>query len=502
LENELAEIISLVIVGVAIIGVFSYFSQLGIVAPISNMPAVIEANEHLLSPGVYGFYSSNSKELLVINKGNQPIVIDKVVVKSPISNALLVQSTVPSSWPCLFNNTVVPPGSSVSADCGDYVPLVIIGGRGEHISVTYMVGSEVITRSLNETNLLENRISYYENQTGLYIDQSLRYPTKEVLQTVKEGSTVFRVLQCRLNTTFVAKLKGNNIILTKDPSSPGLWNILIAGGDSQNTDSYVTIGGNTIYLKDNDFYKRYRVVLWSFSGAIYNITQPSSINAITSPGIYTNLTLLLNGTADYAALYTTQSGNPSVNCPLYGNTNYLGYDPYFIVGDLFDRGYQSFILTTIDYSTQGDGNSYNDYLNSVKALDYSQYPLRVIINGYPINSTQADYVRVTVKLWFWDNSLVNIGETTKNGEVFWVGLYDPTINDYVYKYPTTYYEIQRYEGYGYVKEYLIPTPKIPDKAYYVAFDIVDPYDPGLGNKWDDVDFTLVVDYIGIVLGAS
>ncbi|MCC5990398.1 MAG: hypothetical protein LM558_02665, partial [Thermosphaera sp.] len=112
------------------------------------------------------------------------------------------------------------------------------------------------------------------------------------------------------------------------------------------------------------------------------------------------------------------------------------------------------------------------------------------------------YVRVTVKLWFWDNSLVNIGETTKNGEVFWIGLYDPTINDYVYKYPTTYYEIQRYEGYGYVKEYLIPIPKIPDKAYYVAFDIVDPYDPGLGNTWDDVDFTLVVDYIGIVIGAS
>lgn len=311
----------------------------------------------------------------------------------------------------------------------------------------------------------------------------------------------FKVLQCGLNTKLTAKIYGNNVILTKDPFSPELWNILIAGGDKAGTDSYVIIGNNNVNLGENVYYKRYRIVTWRFNGTIYDVSQ-SPYNIISSAGVYNNITLLLNGTAEYIALYTAQSGNPGVNCPLYSNPNYLGYDPYYIVGDLFSKGYQSFIFTTIDYSTQGDASRYNDYLNNVAALDYSKYPLRVIINSFPINSSLANYVRVTVKLWFWDNSFVNIDDTTGNREIFWIGLYDPSINDYMYKYPTTYYEIQRYEGYGYVKEYLIPIPTNSDKTYFIAFDVIDPYDPGTGNVIDDIDFTLIVDYVGIVLGAS
>lgn len=491
MEVELADMISLFFISVGVLVLFSLLLPTESFYSINNLPNIVEVSDQIYEPGVYAYYDVNSKNLTLLSKSTFLFIIDKIVLKSSDSDEIVIKE-MPTGGDCAPPSKYLPPGSSMSIECAEYTPVSIIGERGEMIPVNKIWALEPVVVNLNETNLLENRLSYFEGEQGIYISPSLISPTKEILQTMKNSLNRFGLKYEGVNASVEANVLGSNIIITKNVGEES-YNILIAGGDSSTTNRYVKIGSQRFNIKDNDFYKRYRLVITGFRGQIINATDINDQNALTKPGIYRNLTLVLSGTASRVSFYT-----------ILPYQTYLGYEPYFVYGDLFGRGYPSFVFTTIDYYTYGNENAFNDIhplYSGIDALDYSKYPLRIILNAFPINSSVAKYVRVSVKLWFFDNSLTNTGETPDNYPILIIGLYDPASGSYVASYPVTYYELQRFEGYGYTKEYLIPI-LTENRNYYVGLDVIDPYEQGFGNTVNDLDFTLIIEYVGVVLGTS
>jgi len=440
---------------------------------------------------------------VVRNVGSSPMSLDLLIVNSN-GDVLLLNATANNL--CVANTTLILPNEEAKIRCNEANTNLIglIARSGEklnHVKTFYidprLYSFRPITRTINQTVLLKPEIltniaKYFEDPT-LASEGAIN--TSLALMLYRNSS----------GTIQTSNLKASLLIVTKAPGTTDRLNILIVGRGSEGGNLKIS-GGNideNIPISKVGYY-RYRIKIINFTGSLKVSGSP-----VNNPGIFpclidrgSSCSVSINGSADRILLYTNDSRTSSI----------VGSEPYFIVGDLDGNGYSEFIFSTQDF-TVGNSSStkgYNDYItvgsNIIRVVERSVKPLRIVFSDNPINSSKYSVVVVSVRLFFWDNSVDDITDND-NRVVLRIGLYDEDAKDFIYSTYLSYYELCRYRGVKpfsisyIVKDFLLYIPpQNVGKQYYIAIDFLDPFYYESSSKRNDADIILGIEYVGAVMG--
>jgi len=439
---------------------------------------------------------------VVRNVGSSPMSLDLLIVNSN-GDVLLLNATANNL--CVANTTLILPNEEAKIRCyqANTNLIGLIARSGEklnHVKTFYidprLYSFRPITRTINQTVLLKPEIltniaKYFEDPT---LASEGAIETSLALKLHRDNSSV---------TIQTLNLKASLLIVTKAPGTTDRLNILIVGRGSEGGN--LTISGKNIPISKVGYY-RYRIKIINFTGSLQVSGSP-----VNNPGIFpclinsgSSCSVSINGLADRILLYTNDSSTSS---------KIVGSEPYFIVGDLDGNGYSEFIFSTQDF-TVGNSSStkgYNDYItdnrgNIIRVVEGSVKPLRVVFSDNPINSSRYSVVVVSVRLFFWDNSVDDITDND-NRVVLRIGLYDEDAKDFIYSTYLSYYELCRYRGVEpfsisyIVKDFLLYIPpQNVGKHYYIAIDFLDPFYYESSSKRNDADIILGIEYVGAVMG--
>ena len=434
----------------------------------------------------------NESAWLVLNIGSYDTSVESVIVLSsdgslkilkPSGQTLFGDTSVSSC--SLIPSRYLRVGGNLSISCvgGYLVGLITTAGRV--ITMDPKLYTRLVTsESINQTILLESGV--VENLNTYLENVSLLYPESASIRTHNVG---LRLVSRESNANIIMEVSVSWVFIARSPN--GKWNLLITGYDSQGSVRFVKINNNNYAIRDHGYYKRYRIVIYGFDGLL-----KLGGNLVSSPTIFKCLSSLcvlnLSGSADLIAFYANVDEAPST---------VVGFEPYVLTGDVVGSGFMSLVFTTIDSPTSGGSGVFNDRNTYGSLLDFTRTGLRLVFSNFEINNTKYNVAVLSVKFVFFDNSDVDVDEAD-NRVIVRLGLYDPQIKSWVYKYDLSYYELCRYEGSSIVKDYVlrIPTPvEAGSRTYYIAIELIDPYYYS-GSGSNDLDVGFILEYIGVTLG--
>jgi len=201
--------------------------------------------------------------------------------------------------------------------------------------------------------------------------------------------------------------------------------------------------------------------------------------------------LYLRGRAERVLVYCRTTGSTS------------SYEPYLMLVSTALRGGAGVLFTTID-RTYGSYTTRNDYEDIL--LDSSANPLALVYKTLTISNRNYTAVAITVNYRFHDNEGSDALGTSVDLPILLVGLVDEYGNIYSYR-SYSFRELTRYED-TYPPEaqaqssvIFIPLPPrdVGERVFYVFIALQDPYLYRSGSYLDDVDFTLLVEGLAVVL---
>ncbi|MEM1525955.1 MAG: hypothetical protein QW775_02150 [Ignisphaera sp.] len=388
-----------------------------------------------------------------------------------------------SSQCSTYPSNTVPPGGSASIVCRNAIPIAVITKNGRVFTLDPQLYALIIERTtaipivtvyggftLTSTSGL---IKFLENPS-IMMGGAVNTSKRLTLLVDSSGS-----ISANLNVALV--------IVGRNPANNKL-NILAIGRGK--TGDQLNIGGSSINLA-NVASHRYRLKIENFTGII-NLGLGIHACYINKTSM---CTLSLNGQADRILLYNSTDR---------ARSGTVGLEPYVFIGDIDGNDNVEMIFVTQDFS-YGGGSNVNDRLtidlSTVYYIDSSITPLRLVFHQVPIDSNKYSSAILSVRMFFWDNSIDDISNND-NRVIVRVGLYDNTTKTFIYSVYLSYYELCRYRhvtpfSISYItKDFTIYIPNT-GRRYYVAIEILDPFH--LEGNRNDADLIIGLEYIGIAL---
>ncbi|MEM0000081.1 MAG: hypothetical protein QXH02_00095 [Desulfurococcaceae archaeon] len=383
---------------------------------------------------------------------------------------------------CTANQRIIAPGRVANVTCtGNYLPIAVVTSNGRvfsvdpqlhAISLRRVIGIhlETVYGGINITTTSQI-LAYLEDSTLL---RSGAINTSLLLTPVVNYTDTEIYVEGELNASLV--------IIGKNPLN-NRTNMLIIGNGTAGSYIAVITRENRISLST---VVRYRLKIENFTG---DVNFEVGIHAC-----YVNenkaCKVVFGGVASRVTLY-----GANVNA-----SGVVGLDPYVFVGDINNNGNVEAILVTQDFGV-GNSTTINDRLGPLHYLDATAEPIRLVFTNVPIDSGAYSSAILSVRMFFWDNSLDDISDND-NRILIRVGLYDNVSKSFVYATSLSYYELCRYRhvkpfSISYIaKDFAIFIPKT-GSTYYVAVELLDPfYADGTKN---DADIIVGIEYIGIGL---
>ncbi len=454
-----------------------------IIRPItSNIDVYI--NEYL------SIWPNTSNTYIVRNMGSTTAEI-LYIIANTTRGIVIANATIQKQTSCTIQNSIIRPGEYTVITCGygyGFIGVVTRTGRIYYVEpISQML--QPIFMAINQTALLKpeilSDISRFLENSSILVSRGLKTSIALVL---------YRNISSVRNLDLF--LQGASLIIVANNTINKKLNVLITGvgflGD------YINIDNDIVNISRTGYY-RYRIKIVNLIPTSFTIDGKQAGLGIYPCYINNNRLCIvrIRGSADRILIYTNTS-TPS--------EGYVGYEPYIISGDVNGNGIQDFIFVTEDFSI-GNSTTVNDVYRNTKYVDVSVEPLRIVFRNMPINSSKYQIVYVSMRMWFWDNSLDDISDND-NRVIMTIGIYDNESKSYIYSTYLSYYELCRYRNvkpfsYSYItKDFLlyIPQQYRTGKTYYIAIDIVDPYYVELTRN--DADILIGIEYIGIVIGAT
>ncbi len=321
-----------------------------------------------------------------------------------------------------------------------------------------MVGRNGYIWNLNKTLINTSIVINNQNVRNVYLGYDPRDPRKYVIMITSDSSLTINGIPYCQNTQARVKIYGFKNITSKgiiwvsgDPSrfgSSGTW----IQKPSQDVAEYVFLGGQ-------------------------NIGKVS-----------------LEGTADIVEVYCRE---PRIE---------TGYAPYILyMSNKPVNGVTSLLFTTID-AVWGNGSSVNDGIEALQ--DYSSKPLVLVYLGddLKIKNNYVSSVVILLNYAFHDNEDDRFEDETVDKPVMIVGIIDEEGNVVGYR-SYTFRELTKYEDtypptaqlQSSVVFIPLPPPEAGVKNFYVFIAIQDPYSWNENNYLDDLDLTLYIDSLAVLL---
>lgn len=441
--------------------------------------------------------------LIVNNVGSTQSEIKHLVVLTTMGKLIL--DLEKNNTLCTFNSRIVSPGEVIRFTCrSGYIPVGVITETGRVYSINPKYYALLVETAMGLPSIPLYAGTIVTSTSDLIsLLESPGLLTSNGANSSIALSKYREYTQVNISGLFNVAL----VVIGKNPVSNRVNTMLIGWGFGTNSEISVTTGNNTtekILLSSVAPY-RYRVKIEGLSG---NITlNNTEFNTGTSPlGIYAcyintskTCTIKLSGLADRVVIYTSS-----------GYEGSSGLDPYIFVGDLDGNGNVETLLITQDF-TYGNSSTIND--RSPPGLPWSFYvvdstrPMRMVFRNVPIDSRNYSVAVLSLRLFYWDNSLDDINEAN-NLILVKAGLYDPATGRLEYEVSIGYYELCRYRQVSpfsasyIVKDFLIPIPNT-NKTYYVALEIMDPYyyEASSGEFINDIDIIIGIEYASIFLSS-
>jgi len=479
---------------VAIVVAFTIVSIIVLYVFLSSQYSLVERieleNPSLLGENLILFLIREAEGLVlsVKNIGSVLVKVDYVIAIKEEGVARYIVNTESNSI-CNVSSKLIAPGEVIRIMCiGGYVPVGVVSHSGKAYALDPEYYALLIERDVGLPTIpiyagtmitsTSDLLSFLESPE-VFQENAINTSAKLVLINTPSKPPI------EINATINMTLA----LIGVNPSS-GLNILLIGWGNGTQSLMQLRDSDNSsaeIKLNQTGTY-RFRVKIEGFTGYI-NL----------SIGIYScyinadqMCTVNISGVAQRVTLYTANNVT----------TGSVGLDPYIFVGDLDGNGNVETVLVTEDF-TVGSSTTINDKYapQSIPIVDTTINPVRLVFTNVPINSNYYSMAVLSLRLFFWDNSLDDITDNY-NRVLLRVGLYDPVAKSYSYIVSLSYYELCRYRHVkplvlSYVtKDFLVVIPST-GKTYYIALEIEDPY--YYVDNINDADVIIGIEYVGILL---
>jgi len=486
---------------VAVILSFAMLSLIVLYAFIYVLPNLttptFNLNSGLLSEklSLYLLRDVNGGYTLVIkNNGQVQSTVEYIVLVSAGEAGPRYLLKPGSTSICSCESVAVSPGEVVRVNCtGGYIPLGVVSSTGR----VYTIDPELYTLLIETSIGLPSIPVYYGALVSSMSDLLIYLEDQEaIFEGAVNTSMRLHPLDTPNNPPLHVNLSTNTSILLAGFSWNGTnhtLNLLIIG--YYNPGAYILIidsTNNSLYINlSNRLYTRFRIKIEGFRGDAYFISGQMVWNLNEYPNIYLYGRVILSGVADRVAVYVNWTGGPPV-----------GLDPYVFVGDLDFNRNTEIVFITEDY-TIGNSTVVNDRILGLPVVDASTKPVRMVFWNTPIDSSRYSMAVVTIRFFYWDNSLNPLLDND-NRVIVRVGLYDNETKSLVYSVSIGYYELIRYRSVEVlsiswiVKDFLLLIPNT-GKTYYIAVEFQDPF--YVEGTINDADLIIGIEYVGVMLTA-
>jgi len=319
------------------------------------------------------------------------------------------------------------------------------------------------------------------------------------------------IWKLRTNLTDVSVIINNqvarNVYLGYDPRDPSKYVIMIT------SDSSITIGSIT-YCGGT---QGSRVKIYGFKNTTSQgiIWVSGDSNRFGRNGMW--IQKPSQDVADYVFLNKTNSGIVSltgvadrveVYCREKETSGETGYAPYILfMNNKPVDGVMSLLFTTID-RLPGNNYSVNEGSDRKSLQDRSTKPLVLVYLGddLEIRNDNVSSVAILLNYAFHDNEGDDFGGVSVDKPVMIVGVVDEGGNVVSYR-SYTFRELTRYKDtypptaqiQSSVVFIPLPPPETGVKKFYVFIALQDPYSWNTGNYLDDLDLTLYIDSLAVLL---
>ena len=487
-SEAVAMVLAFALVSFIILYAFVYvIPQLTTSAPSLNPGLIGEKLVLSLLRDISGGYT-----LVVKNNGQVRSVIDYLVLASASNVVQRLIVRVGSTSVCRYIGNTVSPGDILRINCTeDYIPIGVVSNIGK----IYTIDPQLYLLNIGKTTIGLPAIPVYYGSLVRYTSDLLKYMEDPSMIDLNAIATS-RALQ-RINTP------GNPPIQVDSKASASIvfagfsWsgnnytlNLLVVGYNDQG--AYLSLRDSTgqymyLDLSSMDFF-RYRIKIEGFRGTAVFWNQYGGWDLTKYPNMYVYGRLILSGVADRVVVYRNGTW-----------ASVVGLDPYLFVGDLDSNENTEIVFVTEDF-TYGHSDIVNDWRGG-PVVERSIRPMRLVFWNVPIDSRNYSMGVVTLRFFWWDNSLDPLSEA-ENRLIMRIGLYDRETASLVYSISFNYYgliwhrNVESWSISWIVKDVLLLIPNT-GKTYYIAVEIQDPF--YMDGTKKDVDIIMGIEYIGIML---
>lgn len=488
---------------VIVIAVALYVYSSTLKPPAAALDPLLRAlDEHLSQRLLIGL---DSDGYYIVNTGSLATTVDHLVLLDADSGALILMRVGPNSV-CSLTRTTMQPGETSRVSCrGKLEPVAVISSDGRVFARDPRLTAPQLLM------LIQPTVPHKVLLTPEVVSHVERYAEDIEGVKVRTQVALTKLSPCCASGSWVSvSANASLVVVLRSPSKPDSWNVLVVGygAYSRRSNSRLRVGSACNLNLSDAGALRFRIKIENLSTSEGGTLTVGGIR-VTSPGVFPCMInqgrqcwVEISGVAGRVLAYAAKPPATSGAVELH---------PYYIAGDLDDNGYPELIFVTEDF-TVGDSSRENDKITtstgvSVTAVDETTRPLRLILSGTPINNSKYATAVVSMRFFFWDNSLDDISDND-NRIVVRVGLYDPVSSEYVYSVSLSYFELCRYRAVTplrvsyVVKDFLlyVPSPaEVGERLLFVAVDVLDPY--YLENARNDADIIFAMEYLGLVLGA-